>query len=420
LGRPPVQTGASDQSQARTRGIASEEMSFDQFTLVTTTALVSTMLSVVAFLACWADGRKALLRPLAWGSALAAAAALVRGLNGVLPDPIPIVGGNALLLLAFGLLWQAVCGLGHRRLSALAVAAGAILWVAACLFPPFYASTVARIVAASAGVAVYTVLSVLELWAGQKEPLRSRWMMITAGVGHTLFHVIRIVFVAYLPFPLGTAPQDQNWTAVLAFEGIIYGMMTMCSLLLMDRERAELQQRRVADLDPLTGVSNRRAFRTAAMNILARKAAGASVAVLLFDLDHFKRINDTFGHAVGDEILVRFARTAKGALGSHAGFGRLGGEEFAGIIVCDGEQAACAVAEQVRAAFATTGSTLDGRKPVGTVSIGVSIIPSGGSVEATLAVADQALYEAKRLGRNRVAYQEAPPSVSPIWRVHAF
>ena len=74
--------------------------------------------------------------------------------------------------------------------------------------------------------------------------------------------VVRIVFVAYLPFPLGAARQNLSWGAALVFEGLIYAMMTMSSLLLMDRERAELQQRRAADLDPLTGVSNRRAFQT--------------------------------------------------------------------------------------------------------------------------------------------------------------
>jgi diguanylate cyclase (GGDEF)-like protein len=200
----------------------------------------------------------------------------------------------------------------------------------------------------------------------------------------------------------------------LAFEGLIYGTMTMCSLLLMDRERAELEQRRAADLDPLTGVPNRRAFQTSAMNILAGKPPGEAVAVLLFDLDRFKRINDTFGHAVGDEILLRFARTANGILGSTASFGRFGGEEFAGVFICAGEQEACAVAEQIRATFAAVASARDGRLLESTVSVGVSMARNDASLEATLAAADRALYEAKRRGRNCVVYQEATPPASRI------
>jgi diguanylate cyclase (GGDEF)-like protein len=395
-------------------GHRTRKMAFDLFTLVTTSALVATVLSLVAFLAWMANGTGSLLVPLAGALLLTAVSVLVRGLQSVLPDPIPIVAGNALLLLANGLLWKAVCGLGPRRVPVLAVGAGAILWAIACLFPPFYASNAARIVVLSAGSAAYTFLTVGELWAGRREPLRSRWMAIAVGAEHTLFMFVRIVFVAYLPFPLGAARQNLSWSAALAFEGLIYATMTMSSLLLMDRERAELEQRRAADLDPLTGVPNRRAFQTSVTGILAAKPPGRSAAVLLFDLDRFKRINDTFGHAVGDEILIRFARTANGILGSAAGFGRLGGEEFAGVLICAGKQEACAVAEHIRAAFAAAASARDGRPLEGTVSIGVSMLRYDASFEATLAAADQALYEAKRRGRNCVIYQEATPSAARI------
>jgi diguanylate cyclase (GGDEF)-like protein len=389
-------------------------MAFDLFTLVTTSALVATILSLVAFLAWMADGKGALLVPLAWASLITAVSVLVRGLQGDLPDPIPIVAGNALLLVAYGLLWKAVCGLGPRRAPALAVGAGAMLWTIACSFRPFYASDSARIVASSASLVAYTLLTVGELWVDRGESLRSRWVAIAAGLGHTVFLLVRIALVARLPFPFGAAEQDMNWSVVLAFEGLIYGTMTMCSLLLMDRERAELEQRRAADLDPLTGVPNRRALQNSAMSILAAKPPGKAVAVLLFDLDRFKHVNDTFGHAMGDEILVRFARTANGILGDTAGFGRFGGEEFAGVLLCADELEACAVAEHVRAAFAAVASARDGRLLESTVSIGVSLVRGDASFEATLAAADRALYEAKRRGRNRVEYQEVTPPAPRI------
>jgi diguanylate cyclase (GGDEF)-like protein len=389
-------------------------MAFDLFTLITTSALVATILSLVAFLAWLAEGKGALLVPLAWAFLLTALSVMVRGLQDIVTEPVAIVAGNALGLLAYGLLWKAVCGFGRRRAPALAVGAGAILWVEACLFPPFYASVAARIVASSIGLAVYTLLTVSELWAGRGESLRSRWAAIAVGIFHALFLLFRVVFVADLPFPFGAAPQNLSWSAVLAFEGLIYGTMTMCSLLVMDRERAELEQRQAADLDPLTGVPNRRAFQTAVMSILAGRAPGELIAVLLFDLDHFKHINDTFGHAVGDEILVRFAHTANRILGGRSGFGRLGGEEFAGVFLCGGRQEACAVAEHVRAAFTEAASTLDGRRFESTVSIGVSMVRGDTSFEATLAAADRACYEAKRRGRNRVIYQEVIPPVFAV------
>jgi diguanylate cyclase (GGDEF)-like protein len=190
--------------------------------------------------------------------------------------------------------------------------------------------------------------------------------------------------------------------------------MTMCSLLLMNRERGELQQRRAADLDPLTGVPNRRAFHAIVASMMERNGPGALVAVLVFDLDHFKKINDTFGHAAGDETLIRFARTASRILGSAAGFGRLGGEEFAGVFICIGKQEACAVAEHVRSAFAEAASPQYERPVACTVSVGVSVARGNTSFEAMLAGADRACYEAKRRGRNRIAYRAVIPPVAPV------
>jgi diguanylate cyclase (GGDEF)-like protein len=384
-------------------------MAFDLFTLITTSALVATILSLVAFLAWIAGGKRALLVPLAWAFFLTAVSILVRGLQNVVTEPVAIVAGNALGLLAYGLLWKAACGIGDRTAPALAVGAGTILWTAVCLCPPFLNSAAARIVVSSTGLAAYTLLTVAELCTDRGEPLRSRWGAIAIGGFHALFQLLRVVLVPYLPFPLGAAPQNLNWSAVLAFEGLVYGTVTMCSLLLMDRERSELEQRRAADLDPLTGVPNRRAFQTSVIGILDRRLPGQTIAVLLFDLDHFKRVNDTFGHAVGDEILVRFASVANRLLGASACFGRFGGEEFAGAFICAGKREACMVAEQVRAAFADAVSVADGRWLRTTVSVGASLIRGDTSFAAALAAADRACYEAKRQGRNRVAYQEVIP-----------
>jgi diguanylate cyclase (GGDEF)-like protein len=125
--------------------------------------------------------------------------------------------------------------------------------------------------------------------------------------------------------------------------------------------------------------------------------------VLLADLDHFKSINDRFGHAVGDRVLQVFAETASGTLGAGDLLGRLGGEEFAALLYDTDREKAVAVAERMRTAFAEAASMVDGHSVGATVSIGL-VVDQGAPFDlpALLALADEGLYVAKERGRNRV------------------
>ena len=127
------------------------------------------------------------------------------------------------------------------------------------------------------------------------------------------------------------------------------------------------------------------------------------MAVLLIDLDHFKSINDRFGHAIGDKILQMFAETSSAKLGPRDLIGRLGGEEFAIVLHDTTREGALAAAERVRSTFAEAAAMIDGCLVHSTVSIGV-VVEQDGSVEmpVLLSQADQALYYAKARGRNRV------------------
>jgi diguanylate cyclase (GGDEF)-like protein len=134
-----------------------------------------------------------------------------------------------------------------------------------------------------------------------------------------------------------------------------------------------------------------------------QKRKGEAVTVLMFDLDHFKSINDRFGHDAGDEALRAFAATASGSMRGDDIVGRLGGEEFAAILPGPAANAVM-VAERVRAAFEQAGVTISGHAMNATVSIGAADAQADGvSVNALLARADRALYRAKSSGRNRVA-----------------
>lgn len=164
---------------------------------------------------------------------------------------------------------------------------------------------------------------------------------------------------------------------------------------------------RLTKLDPLTGLLNRRGL-DAQIEAPARTAASVIVA----DLDHFKAINDRFGHATGDRVLVMVADVLAGVVRRGDSVARTGGEEF--LVVLPGAPLAAAlrIAEQARARIES--SAVDG--PAGPVrvtsSFGVAEVGPGETIEAATARADAALYEAKRQGRNRVL-QAAPPPVPP-------
>jgi diguanylate cyclase (GGDEF)-like protein len=122
---------------------------------------------------------------------------------------------------------------------------------------------------------------------------------------------------------------------------------------------------------------------------------------MIFDIDHFKSINDRFGHPAGDEVLKVFASVVVNSLRITDLCGRIGGEEFAALVPCSIEEAVHA-AERVREAFETCGIVVDDGPVVTTVSIGVAGGPAGIDLDILLASADTALYQAKRSGRNRV------------------
>ena len=127
------------------------------------------------------------------------------------------------------------------------------------------------------------------------------------------------------------------------------------------------------------------------------------MAVMLLDLDNFKSINDRFGHAVGDRVLQVFAEVAGNCMRRTDLFGRLGGEEFAALLVDAPRDRAISVANEIRRSFADATNEVDGRLVTATVSIGVVITYDAVlDVSALLAQADHALYRAKDNGRNRV------------------
>jgi diguanylate cyclase (GGDEF)-like protein len=172
----------------------------------------------------------------------------------------------------------------------------------------------------------------------------------------------------------------------------------------MAKERTEFLHKTASLIDPLTGIANRRAFLEGSEELARRiESDPRPASVLLIDLDHFKLINDNYGHAFGDRVLQIFAKTADVHLGPLDLVGRLGGEEFAVLLYDADQDRALAVAEEIRIAFSENARQVDGHDVRATASVGVAVSGKGAlDVHALLAQADQALYFAKERGRNRV------------------
>lgn len=156
--------------------------------------------------------------------------------------------------------------------------------------------------------------------------------------------------------------------------------------------------------DPLTGVRNRKALEEQIEAELVRLSrAKGGFCLLIADLDHFKAVNDRFGHPVGDKVLIRFCRTVESVLRAHDGLFRLGGEEFA-LLLSDADRGQGSVAgDRIRSAVEAMRIEVAGERLQITVSIGLAEARPGDQTELLLERADEALYRAKASGRNQIA-----------------
>jgi diguanylate cyclase (GGDEF)-like protein/PAS domain S-box-containing protein len=182
-----------------------------------------------------------------------------------------------------------------------------------------------------------------------------------------------------------------------------------------EHKEALKELERLSQIDALTGLANRRHFMALAEQELARMSRyGGTLSVFMIDIDHFKVVNDTYGHQTGDLVLQKLGSLCREALREIDSVGRIGGEEFAVILPQTEAARALEVAERLRQAAARTEVMLEHGLPLQfTLSIGVTTLLGGGAnIDTLLGQADSALYEAKRGGRNRVCVHGAPPETA--------
>lgn len=198
-------------------------------------------------------------------------------------------------------------------------------------------------------------------------------------------------------FPLTSEHRQLGWSVLWA------------DITAQQRLMGEL--RRDAETDIVTGVANRRAFEGASRRAMERARQNQQpLAVLLVDVDHFKRINDRFGHGAGDHVLETIAERARRCLRKQDLLCRYGGDEFAVLLPETTQEGACEVAERIRTAIASQPVLCNQQSAKLTVTIGGAACQATAGVEVTevLAAADGALYSAKESGRNRVTLRQFP------------
>jgi diguanylate cyclase (GGDEF)-like protein len=335
------------------------------------------------------------------------------------PDAISIDLANAILFTAFAVTWSGARVFDGRAPEPVTIVGGAVLWLIACRTPWFADSMDAKVLLSSGIITAYTWATAYEFWRGRSEPLVSRWPAIFMLFAHGALFLLRTPLSQVLPWSPASQVLGSVWLTVLSFEALLFTIAIAFILLAMAKERTELRHKTAALVDPLTGIANRRAFLEEVLALGQRhETRPRPSAVLIADLDHFKSINDRFGHAVGDRVLQIFANAASAKLGPLDLIGRLGGEEFA-IVLCDaGRDKGLAIAERIRLSFENAATELDGCPIGATVSIGLVISDDGlDDIAMLLGHADEALYCAKERGRNRVEIASLTPGrAAPIDR----
>ncbi len=336
---------------------------------------------------------------------------LLISLRGMIPDILTIVLANILILSAAVLYLE-----GTRRFRDAPGRSG--LGISAVIFTAIvqsyftYADNDAgmRIIVISFFIAVIFCMVARELLHNTPPDLRFSYRYTgSLFAAYCLFMLIRAFYILLNPGPhdLYTPNFIQSSTFLLP---LLLGIAWTFGFVMLNSERlevdlksAQVELQRLATTDFLTGICNNRCFfENGEREIQRARRYGHPLSLLMFDIDHFKRINDTYGHAAGDQVLVAITAACRAFLRDIDVFGRLGGEEFAILLPETDLAGGKTTAERLRSTIAEKGIEAGGARLNVTISVGVSVLsPGDDRIEQVLKRADDAMYDAKRSGRNR-------------------
>lgn len=307
---------------------------------------------------------------------------------------------NCLLVIGLGLRWQAIRSFfGHRSSSAWFVALGLVMAVALMLSDVVGNGVIFGL---TNGIIAAQIGAIMVSLALEREQFLSRWGLIVAYGAVAASSILRVVQGLLLDRGMDSLlPADIFLDLNLVAAAVHIGASGAFSLSLA-YERIVAELRETVLRDPLTGLYNRRCFDTLS-EVSGHKGARRDSAVVLIDIDHFKRVNDKYGHAAGDEAIRHCADVVRRIFGQDNLIARIGGEEFVVLLPGRDLAHACGLAEDLRAAIETEMFSFQGKRIELTVSIGISCgMADSHSFERLLQAADACLYQAKAKGRNRV------------------
>lgn len=295
----------------------------------------------------------------------------------------------------------------HHRVAAVGLL---VLAVLAAYFTVVRPHLGMRFLLISTSTGVLFLASAFVLARGGLQNAPMRHMFALAAGAHGLFLLAR-------PWLFRLWGQEggvfQLISQFVVLESLVALILMAFGVLMLANEYMTLELRQQAEMDTLTRVFNRRAF----LELLDKAVSGArrmqaELPVLVIDLDHFKKINDTWGHKTGDDVLRHFCRVAGGCLRKEDVMGRLGGEEFAVFLPNASLDGARLVAQRICTMLAAQPVATEHGPVTVTASIGLTLCASADSSEVTVQRADQAMYMAKERGRNRV--EVLAPGLAPL------
>lgn len=344
-------------------------------------------------LGMWAVGL--LVHALAYGLLL---------LRGSVSDWLSIWLANVMLSLAFALVLAAICQFRLHPLSwwpmALPVLATALGFAIA---KDDYAL---RLQLSGILISVQFILILWFLWRPQPVQAGAGIWLLSAGLALQITLLLaRMLLVLLRGVPAGGLMQPGGTQSLIFMVGFSVIILSSLGFILMAKDRADAQNHYFATHDGLTGVFNRRALMSALERDLARAVRNKEqYSLILLDVDHFKRINDNYGHPVGDQVLCHISQVLATKLRAQDMVGRYGGEEFLLLLPNTSLAGALQLAEVLRAQVQAVVCNVEGRALAVTISLGVvgGWPQPGASWQPLLHAADQALYRAKSQGRNQV------------------
>lgn len=322
--------------------------------------------------------------------------------RGHISDLLSITAANGLLALAWSLQFAAILEFRRRTVPHW------LLWAPTAatflMFMLLMEHFQLRLIVSSALFSAANVLLAVVLLRNPVPPgLRAHQLLAACYLFVALALIARGIGAWTDPGAFSSALTPNLMHSVLYLGSYALIVAGSLAFLLMHKERSDEETTRLATTDPLTGVFNRRTFIELAEQELARaRRTDTALSLMMLDLDHFKRVNDTYGHLIGDEVLVSFTRLVRECVRRSDLVVRYGGEEFCVLLPATPLVAATALAERIRSATAAT--TLTSLPFRVTVSIGLTTYAGGAHTVLgdMLGRADEALYRAKDEGRNRV------------------